>query len=128
MTVVKYDGEHTKIYNDIGAQAFASNVAQGNGLNPRELLEASIALCHVIVTKKLLERDGIAYNEADISATAEAVKDAEGKNLFSDFNVTLSLPKHLDPAYAKKLVVSVERGCTIGQTLKGNATIHLTTN
>lgn len=126
MTVVKYDGEHTKIYNEIGEQAFASNVVAGNGLNPRELLEASLALCHVLVTKKLLDRDGITYDEADISATAEAVKDPDGKNFFSDFHVTLSLPKHLEAAYVEKLVVSVERACTIGNSLNGN--VQLTTN
>ncbi|WP_010289937.1 OsmC family protein [Kurthia massiliensis] len=126
MTTIKSDGEHTKIYNDIGEQAFASNVVNGNGLNPKELLEASLALCHVLVTKKLLTRDGIAYDAADISATVEATKDPDGKNHFSDFNVTLTLPKHLEADYIQKLLVSVERACTIGNTLQANARIHVT--
>lgn len=125
MTTVKHENNIAKVYNEVGIQAIGTDDANLEGLNPRELIEAAVALCTTITTRKVLERDGIEFNVNDIQATVIASK-AEGvKNRFTDFNVQVSLPEGLDDKYIKKLLVTVERGCTVSNTIKAEANVEL---
>lgn len=125
MTTVKHENNIAKVYNEVGVQAIGTDDANLEGLNPRELIEAAVALCTTITTRKVLERDGIAFDVNDIQATVTASK-AEGvKNRFTDFNVQVSLPEGLDEKYIKKLLITVERGCTVSNTVKAEANVEL---
>lgn len=125
MTIVKHENNVARIYNEEGIQAIGTDDANLAGLNPRELIEAAVALCTTITTRKVLERDGIEFDVNDIQATVVASK-AEGvKNRFTDFDVQVKLPKGLDEAYIKKLLVTVERGCTVSNTVKSQANVEL---
>lgn len=125
MTTVKHENNIAKVYNEQGAQAIGTDAVNLEGLNPRELIEAAVALCTTITTRNVLERDGIEFDVNDIQATVTASK-AEGvKNRFTDFNVQVSLPEGLDEKYIKKLLITVERGCTISNTVKAEANVEL---
>lgn len=125
MTLVKHENNVAKVYNDEGVQAIGTDEANLAGLNPRELIEAAVALCTTITTRKVLERDGMEFDVNEIQANVVASK-AEGvKNRFTDFEVQVKLPQGLDKAYIKKLLVTVERGCTVSNTVKAQAQVEL---
>lgn len=125
MTTVKHENNIARVFNEQGAQAIGTDDANLDGLNPRELIEAAVALCTTITTRKVLERDGIEFDVNDIQATVTASK-AEGvKNRFTDFDVQVKLPAGLDQEYIKKLLVTVERGCTVSNTVKAQANVEL---
>lgn len=125
MTTVKHENNIARLFNEQGAQAIGTDDANLDGLNPRELIEAAVALCTTITTRKVLERDGIEFDVNEIQATVTASK-AEGvKNRFTDFDVQVKLPAGLDQDYIKKLLVTVERGCTVSNTVKAQANVDL---
>lgn len=125
MTYVKHEDNIAKIYNDKGIQAIGMDDANLDGLNPRELIEAAIALCTTITTRKVLERDGIDYDVQDIQATVVASKADGVKNRFTDFEVQVKLPEGLEEKYVNKLLKTVERGCTVSNTVKASANVEL---
>lgn len=124
MVTIEYKQGKNEIYNSAGHQLHGSMAAGLTGLNPRELLEASLGLCISITLTKLLERDGIDFDEGELRIDVVANKTEGGGNRFSDFTVTFDFPD-LDPQYKEKLKVMVERGCTISNTLKSASAIEI---
>ncbi len=128
MTVIKYQAGKNKIYNKAGLQAYGSFAADLEGLNPKELLESSIGLCVSISLTKILERDNISLEDALFNVEVTAQKDDSRENRFSNFIVNIDFPLNLEAGYKKKLMDSIERGCTISNTLKGISDIKLIDN
>lgn len=124
MAIIRYQDGQNEIYNEAGHQLHGSMAAGLEGLNPRELLEASLGLCVSITLTKLLERDGIPLDPGGMDIEVTAFK-AEGvTNRFTDFKVSVDFP-HMEPKYKEKAITIVERGCTISNTLKNTANIVL---
>ena len=117
-----------ELANEAGVQIKGNrDVGLANGLSPRELIEAAIALCTSITLESVLKRDGIEFNADEVKVQVVASK-AEGvKNRFTHFQVDLTLPDSLDEAYKNKLLKIVERGCTISNTVVNGAEVTLTT-
>ncbi len=124
MVSIKYKNGENEIYNSAGHQLHGSMAAGLAGLNPKELLEASLGLCVSITLTKVLERDGIPFESGELDIEVVASKAEGAGNRFTDFAVTFDFPE-LDPAYKEKLKVLIERGCTISNTLKQGAAIEL---
>lgn len=124
MAHIRYEQQQTKISNEQGLEVLGWNgVAGTEGLNPKSLLEASVALCMTLNVRHVLERDGIDFELDTIQATATASKEQGITNRFTTIAVTLTLPAHLEANYRAKLVKMAERSCTIGNTLAASATI-----
>ena len=125
MTTLQWKNGQNEISNGAGMQIIGSKAPDQAGLSPKELLEAALALCVSISMEKILERDEI---EVDLNALKIDVKasKAEGvTNRFTHFDTTVEMPADLDPKYKKKLLILVERACTIGNTITEGATIHV---
>lgn len=125
MTVIKKENGKVGVYNEVGYQvegAFSSNL---EGLNPKELLEASLGLCVTIVITRMLERDGVEIEEDELSVEVTAIKASDSPSRFEEFQMAITLPEHFSAEYKKKLIVSAERACTIGNTLRKGANIHI---
>ena len=117
-----------ELANEAGVQIKGNKDAGlANGLSPRELLEAAIALCTSITLEAVLKRDGVEYNADEVHVQVVASKEEGVKNRFSHFQVDVTLPSGLDEAYTKKLLKVVERGCTISNTVAKGATVKLDT-
>lgn len=43
---------------------------------------------------------------------------------FEKMDVSIKFPEHFSAEYKKKLIISVDRACTIGNSLKKSMTIH----
>ncbi|WP_042348151.1 OsmC family protein [Bacillus massiliigorillae] len=125
MTTIIHRNNQAKIANQEGVQVVGTNAPNLNGLNPKELLEASVGLCTSITLQKILERDGHKVDSSTITIDVEALKGENVTNRFTNFDIKVTLPDELDEAYKRKLLVLVERGCTISNTLKGTATVEL---
>ncbi len=124
MAIIRYQDGQNEIYNEKGRQVHGSMTAGLEGLNPRELLEASLGLCVSITLTKLLERDGIPLDPGGMDIEVTASK-AEGvTNRFTDFRVSVDFP-HMEPEYKEKAMTIVERGCTISNTLRNAASVVL---
>jgi uncharacterized OsmC-like protein len=124
MTNVKTIDGQMQIINEAGIQVKGSRTPNSEGLSPRELLEASVALCVTITIQKVLERDQIEYDPTQLEVDVVATKEADPQaNQFSHLHVKVRLPDSLDEAYRRKLITIAERGCTIGNTLKSGAVI-----
>lgn len=124
MATIRYQDGNNEIYNEAGRQVHGSMAVGLEGLNPKELLEASLGLCVSITLTKLLERDGIPLNAGGMNIEVTASK-AEGiTNRFTDFKVSVDFP-HMEPAYKEKAMIIVERGCTISNTLRNAANVLL---
>lgn len=124
MTKIRYQDGQNEIYNEAGRQVHGSMAAGLEGLNPRELLEASLGLCVSITLTRLLERDGIPLDPGGMDIEVTASK-AEGiTNRFTDFKVSVDFPQ-MEPGYKEKAMTIVERGCTISNTLRNAANIEL---
>lgn len=118
MTYVKIVDGRTEIGNAAGAQVSGGNEPDGDGLSPRELLEAAAAFCVVKSIRTVLDRDRVAYDPDELQAEAVAVKEEGGANRFSRMTVRVKLPAGLEDAYRNKLLAIAERACTIGNTLR----------
>ncbi|MGI5900118.1 MAG: OsmC family protein [Christensenellales bacterium] len=124
MTIIRYKDGQNEIYNEAGRQALGSLTAGMEGLNPRELLEASLGLCVSITLTALFKRDGISLGPEGFDVHVAASK-AEGiKNRLTDFKVSVKFPD-LEPEYKRKAMIIAERGCTIGNTLVSGANVVL---
>lgn len=126
MTTVKHENSVAKAFNSQGAQVIGMDEPDLNGLSPRELIEAAIALCTTITTRKVLERDGVPFDIDKIEATVTATKEEGVKRRYNDFDVQVTLPEGLDEEYKKKLMATIERGCTISNTVKQASNVVLT--
>lgn len=128
MTTVLYQNNKNTISNNSGFELNGS-FTQGlcDGINPKELLEASLAHCMSITLKKLLERDNLLQEDTEFSIEVTAAKDEGGANRFSSFQVKIAFPEHLSPEYRNKAMLIVERGCTISNTLKNISAFEIET-
>lgn len=124
MTVIKKENGIYGVFNEAGFQVEGSFAANLTGLNPREMLEASLAMCLTIVIQRMFERDGIEVQDGEFSVEVNAVKAEGSPSRFEKCNVVITLPDHLSNEYKNKLIVSAERGCTIGNTLRKGITIE----
>ncbi len=124
MTIIKNSNGVNQIYNKAGLQLEGSLVPNSNGLSPKELLEASLGLCIAISLQKIFERDNIEVDEKEVSIEVTAVKALNSPSRFEKFDVSIALPNQFSDKYKQKLIISVERACTIGNTLKNGVTIH----
>lgn len=122
--IKKVDGTFG-IYNEAGFQVEGSFSPNLNGLNPKELLEASIAMCLTIVIEKIFVRDGIEYMDDEFSVEVTSEKAPDSPSRFEKYTVNITLPNHLTDAYKKKVLVSAERGCTISNTIKRGAIVEI---
>lgn len=126
MTMLKIVEGQDRIFNEAGVQLVGNHGPNlEGGLSPRELLEASLALCVSISLQKIMAYDGVDYDKSSIHIEVSSVKAEDKSNKFSHFNVHVTLPQTLDPAYKEKLKSVVERACTIGNTLKSEAVVEL---
>jgi len=126
MSLIKKQNGSFGIYNEEGLQVEGSFTPNSNGLNPKELLEASIGMCMTIVIQRMFERDGIEVENGEFSVDVTAVKAPDSPSRFEHFDVSVTLPDRLPDEYKNKIIVSAERGCTISNTVKRGATV--TTN
>ncbi|MBW4083643.1 OsmC family protein [Paenibacillus sp. S150] len=124
MTIIKRVEDQDEIYNDAGLQLIGSHQLNGNGLNPRELLEAALGLCVSISIQKIMDYDGITYDKNTIRVEVTSAKPEDKANRFSNFYVRVTLPPGLEPAYKEKLNKVTERACTIGNTLRHGAIVE----
>lgn len=111
------------IYNEEGLQVEGSFTSNSNGLNPKELLEASIGMCMTIVIQKMFERDGVEVHDGEFSVEVTSVKAPDSPSRFEKFNVSITLPDRLSDDYKRKIMVSAERACTISNTVKKGAQV-----
>jgi len=123
MAFIKNEDGRFGIYNEEGLQVEGSFTPNSTGLNPKELLEASIGMCMTIVIQRMFERDGIEVAEGEFSVDVTAVKASDSPSRFEHFDVSIKLPDQLSDEYKKKILVSAERGCTISNTVKKGATV-----
>lgn len=123
MTVIKQVNGKNSIYNGAGLQLEGSSAPNLNGLSPRELLEASLGLCVAISLQKMFDRDKIEVADNEITIQVKASKAEERASSFEKMDVSIAFPDHFTEKYKKKLLVSVNRACTIGNTLKNGVTI-----
>lgn len=115
-----------ELSNEAGVQVTGNREpGMANGLSPRELLEAAIALCTSITLESVLKRDGIMYNADEVKVQVVASKEEGVMNRFTHFDVELTLPSGLEDAYKTKLLKIVERGCTISNTVAKGAEVSL---
>lgn len=124
LTIIKQINGKNSIYNGAGIQLEGSSAPDLNGLSPKELLEASLGLCIAISMQKMFERDDVKVEDHDISIEVSASKGEANTNRFEKLDVSIKFPEHFTVKYKKKLLVSVERACTIGNTLKNSVTIE----
>lgn len=124
MAMIRYKDGENEIYNEAGHQVHGSLAAGLEGLNPKELLEASLGLCVSITLMKLLERDGIPVDSSGMDIVVTASKEEGVTNRFTDFKVAVDFP-HMDEKYKEKAMLIVERGCTISNTLRQGANVVL---
>ncbi|MEK4229714.1 OsmC family protein [Solibacillus sp. FSL H8-0538] len=125
MTTLQWKQGQNEISNGAGMQIIGSKAPDQAGLSPKELLEAALALCVSISMEKILERDEMNVDLNDLKIEVKASK-AEGvTNRFTHFETTVEMPANMEEKYKKKLLVIVERACTIGNTITEGATIHV---
>ncbi len=96
------------------------------GADPKILVEATLASCAVKTMREVLERDGIDYNEADLAAEVEGTLSESGVKRFTHFHLKLTYPPFPSEYDEDKFLITVERGCIIGNTLKNEATVEFT--
>ncbi|MEK3888806.1 OsmC family protein [Bacillus sp. FSL K6-3431] len=124
MTIIKKINGSFDVYNAAGFQVEGSYNPDSKGLSPLELLESSLGLCISISLQKMFERDEIDVGDDEFSVKVDATKASDGPSRVEKCMVNITLPKHLSDEYKKKLIVSAERACTIGNTLKKGLIIH----
>src|SRR5699024_4536974 len=125
LTIIKQINGKNSIYNGAGIQLEGSSAPDLNGgLSPKELLEASLGLCIAISMQKMFDRDDVTVEDHDISIEVSANKGEANTNRFEKLDVSIQFPDHFSAKYKKKLLVSVERACTIGNTLRNSVTIE----
>ncbi|ARD48859.1 OsmC family protein [Sporosarcina sp. P33] len=122
-TIQQINGEFS-IANGNGIQVIGKKAADEEGLSPIELLEASLGLCVAITIKRMLERDGIEVPEDELFVKVAAKKAIKGPSRIEQCVVNVRFPELIASDYRKKLLLSAERACTIGNTLKESVVIR----
>ncbi|MFS0820626.1 OsmC family protein [Bacillus sp. 1P02SD] len=125
MAFIKKENGSFGIYNEEGLQVEGSFTPNSNGLNPKELLEASIGMCLTIVIQRMFERDGVEVNDGEFSVEVTGIKAANSPSRFEKFNVSITLPDRLSDEYKRKIIVSAERACTISNTVTRGAQVKI---
>lgn len=113
------------IKNESNAEIKAKDSSNVGGFTPIELLTGSLGLCVYISITKLFERDEVEWETDQLRVSVSAEKAENRPSRVENLTVEVTLPPHLDDAYRKKLLHSTERVCTIGNTIKSGAQIHL---
>lgn len=125
MTTIRFQNDRNEIYNDQGLQLIGTNAPNlEGGLNPKELLEASLGLCISITLHNQLRSDGTEVDLSEISIKVAAAKEGGVTSRFSHFYVDVTLPPILSPDYKEDLLKRVEKICTISNTLRISPTIE----
>lgn len=124
MITIKYNNGENGVYNSSGHQLNGSISTDMFGLNPKELLEASLGLCVSITLIKILQRDGVDLVNGELDIEVGSYKTEGAGNRFTELSVSLEFPS-LDPSYKRKLKKMIENGCTISNTLKNGANIKI---
>lgn len=102
-----------------------SQDVSSEGLTPVELLESSLGLCTLVVTNRMLKRDG--YENVEVEVTVKGEKATEGPPRVERLELSVSFSgQELDENYRKKLVKSAEKACTIGNTLRNGTSVTVT--
>ncbi|MFD1360109.1 OsmC family protein [Lentibacillus salinarum] len=126
MTIIKKEQGRVGVYNEKGFQVEGSFKPNLTGLNPKELLEASLALCITITLHKMVQRDGMEVKDDEVSVDVQAIKASDSPSRFEkcmeDGDVTL--PEYFSDEYKNKLIKSAEKACTIGNSLRKGLSIH----
>jgi uncharacterized OsmC-like protein len=125
MALIKKGNGSFGIYNEEGLQVQGSLTPNSNGLNPKELLEASIGMCMTIVIQRMFERDGVEFHDDEFSIEVTGVKASDSPSRFEHFNVSVTLPEKLSDEYKNKIIVSAERACTISNTVTRGALVKI---
>lgn len=126
MIKVNYKSGENILANSQGPQLRGAPKADNlEGLNPRELLEASLGLCMSLVITGILRRDGLLKDDSEIRVEVDGRKDSTGANRFEHFDIDIQLPQGLEDAYVKKLLLLAKRGCTISNTLAQASSFEL---
>jgi uncharacterized OsmC-like protein len=128
MAFIKKENGSFGIYNEEGFQVEGSFTANSKGLNPKELLEASIGMCLTIVIQRMFERDGVEVRDDEFLIEVTGLKAADSPSRFEHFNVSITLPEQLSDDYKHKIIVSAERACTISNTVTRGATVNVKEN
>ena len=105
--MIRYQDGQNEIYNEAGRQVHGSMAAGLEGLNPRELLEASLGLCVSLPLTALLERDGVPLGPGGMDIEVTASKAGGITNRFTDFKVSVDFP-HLEPKYKEKAMTMTQ--------------------
>lgn len=126
MTTIQYANGENQVANPAGFHLKGTG-AMGleDGLNPKELMEAALGLCVSLTLTRLLERDGLLDAATQLAIEVTSVKDEGGQNRIGHFDIGVQFPQGLDDAYIEKAMVIVERGCTIGNTIRQSATTEM---
>ena len=122
-TIVTWSNDQLKTTNHKNDQIITATSAEASGFNPVELLTSALGSCIVISIKKLLDRDGIKFQEKDLVVIVHALKAEKGPSRIEQFSVEINLTLDLEEKYRKRLIKSAERACTVGNTLKTGTTI-----
>lgn len=126
MAVVSFENEKHNISNSVGMQLVGNPKRDlDGGLNPMELIESSLALCVSLTFEAILKRDGIYKEGMDFSVEVKATKDPDGANRITNYGIKVNFLGGLDADFIKKAIPSLERGCTISNSLKEAATVTL---
>ena len=118
LTLIKGENGKFGIYNGAGFQVEGSFSPDSEGLNPKEMLEASLAMCTIIVLQRMFERDGVEVQANEFSVEVKAIKAPDSPARFEKCEMKITLPERFSDEYKKKLILSAERACTIGNTLR----------
>lgn len=113
----------TQKVNDVTTITSGTKSYELAGVDPKILVEATLAACAVKTMREVLERDNIDYNEADVSADVTGTLSEEGVKRFNHFELKLTYPALPEGYDEHKFLTTVERGCIIGNTLKNEATV-----
>jgi uncharacterized OsmC-like protein len=111
-----------QIMNQGDYEIIGSSSAGSDGLTPIELLESSLGLCVSITLHQILERDGFGRPDLEVTVTGKKAEDSPSR--VESFLVDVKLSEQLDEDYSQKLILSAERACTIGNTLKQGVKIQ----
>ena len=85
-----------------------------SGPSPQELLAASLASCTAVTMEMYAKRKG--WDIGDIEVVAEYAPGERGS--VTRFNLTLRMPKDLDPQMVEKLKIIAAK-CPVHRTLDG---------
>lgn len=125
MAKIRKENGSFGIYNEEGLQVQGSFTPNSSGLNPKELLEASIGMCLNIVIQRMFERDGVEVHDDEFSIEVTGVKAADSPSRFEHFDVKITFPEHFSEEYKRKITVSAERACTISNTVTRGASVKI---